>query len=341
MFSESSKRWWIYAACVVLVISLLTACGGQNSGETNTGGANTADDPGNHAGTGQEHPEAEKTAGERILVDPLGHEVAVPAEPQRIIASYLEDYLVALGVKPVAQWAIGDSPMLYLQSELEGVPYIPYDLPFEAVASFNPDLIIIGDEGLIADDKYASYAKIAPTYALGNEIYSDWRQTLLKIGEVLNKSEQARQVLDEYEAKAAEARAQIEAAYDTPPSVAAIWLVSKTFWVASDNMSSGAVLYQDLGLAVPEIVQTISDGEGGIWKSISMEALAQLDADHIFLINSDTAAGSEALQDPIWQSLPAVKNGNVHEYGPETSWLYTGPIANSQMIDDILESLIP
>jgi iron complex transport system substrate-binding protein len=105
-------------------------------------------------------------------------------------------------------------------------------------------------------------------------------------------------------------------------------------------MSSGAVLYQDLGLAVPELVRTVSDGEGGIWKSVSMEALAKLDADHIFLINSDKASGSEALRDPIWQSLPAVKNGNVHEYGPETSWLYTGTIANSQMIDDVLESII-
>ena len=111
--------------------------------------------------------------------------------------------------------------------------------------------------------------------------------------------------------------------------------------MVSDNQSSGDVVYRDLGLDVPELVQRISKGEGGIWKSVSLEALSELDADHIFLVNSDTATGSEALKDPVWQSVKAVKNGNVHEYPADSSWLYTGIIANRQIVEDVLESIAP
>lgn len=322
--------------CLIVALILVVGCSNNNNKTSSNNNepqqtAVTNKDAGN---------DTETDKGTRELTDPLGHKITIPSQPQHIIASYLEDYLVALGVKPAAQWAIGDSPMLYLQSELKDIPFISYDLPYEAVTSFEPDLILIGDESLIADDKYDTYNKIAPTYALGSEINADWRQALLKIGEVLNKGTEAEQVLQQYEAKASEAKAAIAASSEEAPSAAAIWLVGGTFWIVVDHESSGSVMYEDLGLKVPAIVSSISEGEGGIWRSLSMEALAELDADHIFLVNSDTATGSEALNDPIWKSLPAVVNGNVHEYGPDSSWLYTGPIANNQMVDDVLESVV-
>ncbi|OXS62714.1 ABC transporter substrate-binding protein [Cohnella sp. CIP 111063] len=338
----------LYAlVAAAMTVMLLAACGGNNDKAGDAG----ATEP---AGTGQAAPSQEQEAAspeaepqedeqtERTLVDPLGHEVVVPAKPQRVLGSYLEDYLVALGVEPVAQWSVGGSPMGYLQEELADVQTVPHDLPFEAVTSLAPDLILIGDEALIADGKYDTYAKIAPTYALGQEVNTDWRKALLKIGEVLGKGEEAQSVLDSYDEELRVAREKIDAAYEGKrPSATAIWLVSKTFWMVSDNQSSGDVLYRDLGLAVPELVERISKGEGGIWKSVSLEALTELDADHIFLINSDAATGSEALKDPIWQSVKAVKNGNVHEYPANSSWLYTGIIANRQIVEDVLESLAP
>jgi len=317
---------------------LLSGCG-SNSDHSN----NPLESPPLNNTVSEENTEANKEVEEitdRTLTDPLGHELTIPAKPQRVLASYLEDYLVALDELPIVQCAIGETPMMYLQSELAGVPYIPYDLPFEAVINLDTDLIIIGDESLIADDKYASYNKIAPTYALGTDINNDWRQALLTIGEVLNKKDAAKAVLTSYEDKLADAKVKLAQALDAKESVIAIWLVGKTFWVVNNKQSSGDVMYNDLGFAVPELVQTVSKGDGGIWRSASLEALAQLDADHIFLINSDTQTGSEALKDPIWSNIPAVKNGHVYEFSPNSSWLYTGPIANSQMIDHILNSII-
>ena len=43
----------------------------------------------------------------RTLTDQLDHKVEISQQPKRIIGSYLEDYLVALDEKPVAQWTVG------------------------------------------------------------------------------------------------------------------------------------------------------------------------------------------------------------------------------------------
>ncbi|MCM3629590.1 iron-hydroxamate ABC transporter substrate-binding protein [Paenibacillus glycanilyticus] len=334
MFGKSKKR--IVVLMSVMVLSLvLAACGGNK--ENNEGMNNSA-----ATESASPSPEATETAAaptEQKLTDGLGNEVTVPANPQKIIASYLEDYLVALGVKPVAQWSVPNGIQDYLQTELKDIPTIAYDLPFEAVTSFAPDLLILGSNSTVEGGKYEQYSKIAPTFVLGDEVNSDWRKALLKIGEVLQKKDQAQKVLDDYEAKAAEAKTKLQAAIPDQ-SVAALWLVANKFYVVSDKLSSGAVLYNDLGLKVPNVVKEISAAGMVSWNEISLEKLADLDADHLILINSDKATGSEALKDPIWQSIPAVKNGHVHEYEATTSWLYYGPVASSQMIDNVLKDFV-
>lgn len=319
-------------AGILLLSMLLAACGNNNGG--NEGGA-ASNEP---TASATAEPTETEAPTERKLTDGLGHEVTIPAEPKRIIASYLEDYLAALEVTPVAQWSVPNGTQDYLKQYLADVPTIAHDLPYEAVLSFDPDLIITGAASTVEGDKYDQYAQIAPTFTLGDEVNGDWRQALLKVGEVLGKSEKAQQVLDDYEKKAAEAKATLQEKA-SGQSAAALWLVADTFYVVSDSQSSGAVLYKELGLTVPATVKGISAGAAASWNQISLEALAQLDADHIFLVNSDGDA-AKALMDPIWQNIPAVKNGNIHEFGPDTSWLYTGPIANSQMIDDILGSIV-
>lgn len=282
----------------------------------------------------------EETATERTLTDAMGNEVVVPANPEKVIATYLEDNLVALGIKPVAQWSVNDGASIqgYLQGDLEGIPTIPHDLPFEAVQKFSPDLIIMDSASMVEGGKYEQYSKIAPTYVIGTEVNNDWRDELLRVGEVFGKKDEAEKVLAEYEEKANEAKAEIESKVGNP-SVAAIWLVGGSFFVVSDSLSSGAVMYHDLGLKVPDVVKEISASGESNWNAVSLEKLVELDAEYLFLINSDTASGSTALSDSLWKSIPAVKDGKVFEFSPDESWLYTGAIANGQIIDNILESI--
>lgn len=326
MNSTKNKLYKLAAVCTMALA--LAACGnGEKPAEENASNASDTT--------------AEETAEkDRVLTDALGNEVTIPAKPERVIASYLEDNLVALGITPAAQWSVREGETQgYLQKELEGVATIPHDLPFEAVTSHNPDLIIMDSPSMVEGGKYDQYNKIAPTYVIGTEENNDWRQELLTIGEIFGREDDAQKALDDYQAKADEAKEKLTEEIGTQ-SAAAVWLVNNSFFIVSDNLSSGAVMYGDLGLTVPSVVKEISASATGNWSAISLEKLVELDADHLFLINSDVNIEDSAIKEELWQNIPAVKNGNVYEYDPDTAWLYTGAVANGQIIDDIMESLV-
>lgn len=136
----------------------------------------------------------------RTLTDAQDHKVDIPEKPKRIIASYLEDYLVALDEKPVAQWTVGEGKIQnYLQDELKGTPTINYDLPYEDVLKFEPDLLLIGSNGSLEGGKYKEYSKIAPTYVVKNGDNVTWRDQLEDVGKVLGKEEQAKDVEKDYD----------------------------------------------------------------------------------------------------------------------------------------------
>jgi iron complex transport system substrate-binding protein len=336
VLTKSSKKSVFLLASLMAVSVGLAACGSKDSDKE---GAASTQPTSASTQAASASPEASKAPAERTLKDALGNEVKIPANPQRIIASYLEDHLVALGVKPVAQWSVANGTQVYLNDALNGIPTIAFDLPFEAVTSFNPDLIIAGSTSLVSGDKYAQYSKIAPTFTIGDEINNDWRQALLKVGEVLDKKDKAQKALDDYDQKAKESKEKIQKSVGSK-SAAVVWLVKKQFFVVSEKLSSGAVMYKDLGFTVPEGVKAISAAGSANWNSISMEKLATMDADYIFLINSDIATGSEALKDPVWNGIPAVKSGNVFEFNKDGGWLYSGVIANTKIIEDVLKSVV-
>jgi iron complex transport system substrate-binding protein len=327
-----NNKKFMFVLVSLMVMSLWLAACGNNKTNNETNSAAT-----NEAATNA--PAATDAPTERTLTDELGHEVTIPANPQRIVASYLEDHLVALGIKPVAQWSVPNGIQDYLSAELEGIPTIAYDLPFEAMTSFEPDLILMAYDGNVEGEKFDQYTKIAPTFTIGDKLTADWRGALLKIGEVVGKSEEAQKVLDTYDAKAKEAKEKLQAAA-AGQSAAALWFVQGNFYIVSDQLSSGDLLYNQLGLTVPAVVKEISATGTGNWNAIPLEKLAELDAEHIFLINSGTETDSQALSDPIWKNIPAVKNGKVYEYPSTSSWLYAGTIAYSQVIDDVLESIV-
>ncbi|AIQ36095.1 ABC transporter substrate-binding protein [Paenibacillus sp. FSL R5-0345] len=316
---------------LMVMVLFLSACGNNNSGNaSNTGSEPTA------------APTAEATeapAAPKTLTDAMGHEVTIPANPTRVLGSYLEDALVTLGVTPVAQWSVPNGVQDYLAAELKDVPTISYDLPLEAVTSFAPDLILIPSESSVQNGIYDQLNKIAPTYVIGDELNQDWRKSLLKIGEILNKTPEAEKAIKEYEDKAAAAKEELEGAIGQE-SVAILWLVQKNFYIVDETRSSGAVLYTDLGVTLPNLVTEIPVGTRAIWNPISLEKLSELTADHIILVNSDKTEGSEILDSAIWKGIPAVKAGNVHEMSSTSSWLYSGANAGGKIIDDVLESLV-
>lgn len=121
--------------------------------------------------------------------------------------------------------------------------------------------------------------------------------------------------------------------------VAVLWLTKKTFYVVNGNVSSGAVLYGDLGLNKPSLLNSLPDSKAN-WVPVSLEKLAELDADYLFLVNYDKGQAGN-LEEDLWKNIPAVKNGHVYEIASTSSWLYNGVIAAEKIVDDVMKALRP
>ncbi|MGH1721119.1 ABC transporter substrate-binding protein [Enterococcus casseliflavus] len=315
-WSKRSTWLTLLAACS---LTLLGACSTNNDSTDSSGSATTSSEIAT------------------TFTDAMGNEVTVPENPQRVIGSYLEDYLVALEVTPVAQWTVGnDSDQAYLQDKLAEVPRINYDLPFEDVLSFEPDLLLMDSNSMVEGDKYDQYSKIVPTYVVTNGEDVTWRERLTDIAKVLHKEEQAAQVEADYDDLVA-ATKETYADQIQGKSIAALWVVNNSVFMVSETKSSGQLLYHELGFEVPALVSEISESATADWSAVSLEKLAELDADYLILVNSDK--GADFFSEQVWQNLDAVKNNHLWEFGPESSWLYNGPIAYTKMIEDIQSKL--
>lgn len=334
LFLKKQGKLGVVLTGMLTLALLLNACSNNSPNNSSTASPTETNNTQNASNTGAPAP-----ATDKVVTDAMGHEVTIPANPQAVLASYLEDHLVTLGVTPVAQWSVANGIQDYLKEGLDGVPTISYDLPLEAVTSVSPDLIIIGSESQVQNDLYDQYSKIAPTYVLGDAVNNDWREALRTIGGLLNKQEAAEAALAAYETKAVDAKEKLSAAIGTK-SAAALWLVAGQFFIVDETRSSGAVLYTDLGLTPPNLVTEIAQADKGTWNPVSLEKLSELTADYIFIVNSDKGQDGDLTENPIWKNLPAVKANQVYEMDSTHSWLYSGYTAGSQIIDDALSNLV-
>ena len=290
--------------------------------------------------------EAEDTANntdteEVAVTDDAGHEVSVPENPERIIGTYLEDDLLTLEETPVVQWTVGEESIQeYLQPEgLEGVPLMPFDLPFEAVTLEEPDLLLLSSSDLTDGDKYDSYSKIAPTFVVESGSYDDWRDRLTRVSEVFGKEDLAEEKINEYNSVVENTAADLEEEVGDESAVA-VWWTGDSYFISNQDKSSGEVLYNDLGLTAPPLVEELSADNETPWIEASLESLAELEADHIFFIGTDEGDSEAAFSDDVFSNIPAIENGNVYEYTKADSWLYSGYIANSLIVEDVEEALV-
>lgn len=278
---------------------------------------------------------------EVAVTDDAGHEVSVPENPERIIGTYLEDDLLTLEETPVVQWTVGEESIQeYLQPEgLEGVPLMPFDLPFEAVTLEEPDLLLLSSSDLADGDKYDSYSKIAPTFVVESGSYDDWRDRLTRVSEVFGKEDLAEEKINEYNSVVENTAADLEEEVGDESAVA-VWWTGDSYFISNQDKSSGEVLYNDLGLTAPPLVEELSADNETPWIEASLESLAELEADHIFFIGTDEGDSEAAFSDDVFSNIPAIENGNVYEYTKADSWLYSGYIANSLIVEDVEEALV-
>jgi ABC-type Fe3+-hydroxamate transport system, periplasmic component len=303
----------VSAGLMALMMVLLAACG--NSNNSNEASAPATSTP--------------SSSATRVLTDAMGHQVEVPAHPQRIIAPFLEDPLSAMGVSPVAQWSAGGQPQQYLQDKLSGVPSLNMDngLTAEETLSYKPDLILFLSPSYMGKIDYDQFSKIAPTFVL-SEDNTDWRTNLEKLGDLLGEQDAAKKALEQYEEKMEAAKSHLG---DLPSEKTAVILLpqdDKSFKLFGPNFYGGKTLYQTLGFKQPAALK-------GDFEAYSMETLADLkDVDYIFVISGP--GRSEPPEDnALWKSLKAVRESTVFKVD-SGHWFNDNPVANGLIADDVL-----
>ncbi|CAI7663523.1 unnamed protein product [Penicillium discolor] len=304
---------------MLALILVLTACGagaGTDSGKPSA--AAPAETPAN---------EEVQTAGA----------FPVTITHMKVLDVKFLDQMLAVGEKPAGSVIAGgntDFPE-YLGDQPSDVQVLgTRDEPnLEAIVALDPDLIIMTD---FQEKQYENVSKIAPTLVL--DFYEDWRDTLATVAKITDKQDEAEKVRQAYEDKVAGLKAKLSEKMGDE-TVALIRPRKEGIRVHGIEHRTGGILYQDLGLNMPALVEGIKDDTS---VEISMEKVPEIGADRYFVLSDELfAAEAEAMiSNPVWKSLDAVKNNRAYDVN-STLWIaYYGPLAINLIVDQASEALL-
>ncbi|MFF2141513.1 ABC transporter substrate-binding protein [Kitasatospora sp. NPDC058190] len=307
---------------------LLAGCGSSNSGDS----ANSANSA-NSSGSGN-------SANKRTVKDATGKAVEVPAEPERIVTLTQEDLdaVLALGVKPVGitNGQGLNEPPAYLKDRVQGVPVVGNLLQpvMDKVIAAKPDLILAGD--MQDEQMLRQLREITPATLVTMAPTDDWKLAFRGIGNAVNKLDQANKVIDDYQAKATEAGADLGRNKGAAVSIVR-WNPTGPSWMEKKQFAGGVAL--DMGLTRP----TAQDKDGNAHSpALSLEKLSEIDGDWLFL-STLTDDGKAALKDvqskPAYQELNAVKNNRTVTVDGSVWSTRGGPLAADVVIGDFGKAL--
>lgn len=300
------KKKFLFISFIALFMLLLAACGEKKAVEEESPADTTKEE------VTQTKEESTNENGTRTL-EYLGESYEVPEKVERIVVTgameAMED-MVVLDVHPVGAIAVGGKfPELYAsvtdKAESIGEKIKPN---FEKILELDPDVILGSTK--FPEEVQSKLEKIAPTI-LVSHISTNWESNLNLLAELTSKQADAEKILSTY-------KADIEAAKSTlteklqDQKVAAIRIRGGQAYVYPKEVFLNAVLYGELGLAVPNEVAKAKSQE-----AISVEQLADMNPDYLFVQFStdENADAPNALEDfkknPIIQNITAFKNDQV------------------------------
>ncbi|WP_221568438.1 iron-hydroxamate ABC transporter substrate-binding protein [Alkalihalobacillus sp. TS-13] len=257
--------------------------------------------------------------------------VEVPADPQRVIVlSSFAGNVMALDVPLVGVDAWSKANPRY-EKDLKDVEEVT-DEDLEKIIELDPDLII----GLSNIKNVDKLQEIAPTvtYTYGKV---DYLTQHIEIGKLLNKEEEAKAWVEDFEKRAEAAGKEIKAEIGEDATVSVIESFDKQLYVFGDNWGRGTeILYQEMGLKMPEKVREEALEQG--YYALSPEVLPEFAGDYIvFSKNAD--ADNSFQETETFKNIPAVKNDRVFEVNAK-EFYFNDPITLDYQLDYFKEAFL-
>lgn len=255
----------------------------------------------------------ESTQPEMVTVTDAKGEVAIPADPQRIVdISGNSDILSILGYSVVgtANSDAYDYKVFpsYLEETLKGATILGYsmqsEMDVEAILALDPDLIIISS---VQEAMYDQLQKIAPTVMI-QLAQIDWTEDLMAVANIFDKTEEAEKWLASYKETATAMGTSLKEKYGEDTSYLAFLASAGNIYIF-DAAGVGSILYTDMRLARPAGMPEQTDISLPV---VTYEGLAAIDADYIFAVGTEEDL-TALYESSIWKSIRAVKEEHVVE----------------------------
>ncbi|EQB37202.1 MULTISPECIES: ABC transporter substrate-binding protein [Virgibacillus] len=294
-----AKLFIFTIVCLLLIV--LSACGSSASSDSEESAENN-----------QKNTEASIGNEEEKTVTYLEEEYTVPSETDKIAAASLEamEDAAMLDVQPIGAITYAGELPSYLAEDLEGAESIGEKTQpnYETLLSMKPD-VILGSSKFPADVT-EQLNKVATTIPVSH-ISTNWENNLNLMAELTGKQDEAEKVINGYKEDVEKISSSVESMVDE--KVLVIRVRSGNLFVYPQDVYLNPVLYNDLGISVPEEIKSVEAQE-----MISLEQLAEINPDHIFLQfaedeNADQPNMLEDLKEnQIWKSVKAVNEDNVY-----------------------------
>ncbi|MER6672809.1 iron-siderophore ABC transporter substrate-binding protein [Streptomyces sp. NPDC000983] len=342
------------AASAGLIVLAATACGTTDVDEA-TAAATTSASP---ASEDCAQDTTTTATGPVSLTDGVGRKVELDKPARRIAVlewQQIEDALT-LCVTPVA---VSDPKGYRTWTSAEKLPDGVTDIgtreepDLDTLYAAKPDLIVVeafdADDETIARLEKRGVPVMATKGADPEDPIGNMRDVFAMIGEATGRTERADNVLKEFDDHLATAKQQVTDA-DLPTDE----FVFFDGWLDGGNLTvrpygQGALfteIGEELGLKAAW-TDAVNDahGDGGVDPSYGLaqtdvEGLAAVGDANLFYANDEGAGGYVAAlgKNPIWKSLPAVKEGRAHSFPPRV-WGAGGPRSCAQAIDAYVDVL--
>ncbi|KRU17418.1 MULTISPECIES: ABC transporter substrate-binding protein [Bacillus] len=231
-----------------------------------------------------------------------------------VIAGSLESMEDAklLDIEPIGASTVGGAfPELFkdITAKTEGIGE-KTEPNLEKILKLKPDVILGSTKFPPATIKKLD--KVQTTIPVSH-VSSDWESNLLLLGTLTGKSEEAKNIISDYQKDLKQAKETLK---DKSSNKTAVILRIRQgdLYVYPEDVYFNSTLYGDLGFTAPSDIK-----KAKAQALISLERLGELNPDYIFVQFSkeENSSKPNALKDleknKIWTSLKAVKNGHINE----------------------------
>ena len=267
--------------------------------------------------------------GETVVVRHRFGETEIPKNPQRIFAdATMLPTALLLDLNVVGAYHFPEMTLLpeweTLSEGIDLIDPIDYSTNYEWVSSHNPDLILVFNNVVWApedsDTVYNLLSEIAPTVVVGDDAVTYWQEAAIALASALDVDATALEALDNAAATLAEACVPIQEKVGDG-TIARITISGGEVWLAGPGYEESGrfIPYVDAipnlfcGLRLPEGMEELVGVVGPV--QISDELIPEIQADYLLitLFGDGSEATYEGLLDnPLWQAVPAVQDGEVY-----------------------------